>query len=133
VCTPFRHWGSVSIAPLILHIGTTWSCVVSFTPWHLYPREKPWYQLCRRLSETQTRFGHCEGEISFLFLLGMELVFFGCTLHSLFIYRLRSDDLQQQQQQQDRHCMYSVTLRCFRAIITAVEQHWLLHIPSMCV
>ena len=88
--------GSVSIAPFILHVGTTWSCVVNFTPWHLYPREKPRYQLCRRLSETQTRFGRCGRETSYLCVLGMELLFFGCTtFRSLFAHRLRSHDLQQ--------------------------------------
>jgi hypothetical protein len=90
--------GSVSIAPLILHVVTTWICVVNFTPWHLYPREKRWYQLCRGVSENQTRFGRCGGETSFLCLLGMELLFFSCTtFRSLSTYRRRSHDLQQQQ------------------------------------
>ena len=28
------------IAPLILNIGTGWWCVINFTPWPLYPRER---------------------------------------------------------------------------------------------
>jgi len=53
------YWGSVSVALLILKLGTRWRRVVSFTPWPLYPQGKsPWYPLdSRRLAGPLSRSG----------------------------------------------------------------------------
>jgi hypothetical protein len=49
------YWGSGSIAPRILDLGTR---VVSFTHRPLYPQGKsPWYPLDRRLGGPQSRSG----------------------------------------------------------------------------
>jgi len=43
-------WGSESIAPHILNLGTRWRWVVIFMPQPLYPWGKsPWYPLDRKL------------------------------------------------------------------------------------
>jgi hypothetical protein len=56
------YWGSRSIAPRILDLGTRWRRVVTFTPLPLYPQGKnPWYPLDRRLDRPQRRAG-CGGE-----------------------------------------------------------------------
>jgi hypothetical protein len=48
--------GSRSIAPRILHLGTRWRWVVSFTARPLYSQRKsPCYQLDRRLGGPQSR------------------------------------------------------------------------------
>jgi len=45
------YWGTESIAPRILHLGTRWRWVVSFMTWSLYPWGKsPWYQTDRKLA-----------------------------------------------------------------------------------
>jgi hypothetical protein len=55
-------WGSGSIAPCILDLGTRWMCVVSFTPLPLYPHGKSfWYPLDRRLNGLWSQSG-CGGE-----------------------------------------------------------------------
>jgi hypothetical protein len=52
-------WGSGSIAPRTLDLGTRWRWVVSFTPRPLYPPGKSsWYPLDRRLGGPQSRSGH---------------------------------------------------------------------------
>jgi hypothetical protein len=52
------YWGSGSIAPHILDLGTSRRRVVSFTPRPLYPQRKsPWYPLDRRLGGPQSRSG----------------------------------------------------------------------------
>jgi hypothetical protein len=44
------YWWSGGIAPRILHLGTRWRRVVSFTPRLLYLQGKsPWYPLETRL------------------------------------------------------------------------------------
>jgi hypothetical protein len=51
-------WGSGSVAPRILDLGTSRRWVVSFTPRPLYPQGKsPWYSLDRRLGGPQSRSG----------------------------------------------------------------------------
>jgi hypothetical protein len=56
------YWGSGSIAPLVLHLGTKLLSVVSFTPRSLYSQGKsPWYKMDRRLDGLQNRSG-CGGE-----------------------------------------------------------------------
>jgi len=53
------YWGSGGIAPRILHLGTRWRWVVSFTPRPLYPHGKrSWYTLDRRLGGPESRSGH---------------------------------------------------------------------------
>jgi hypothetical protein len=50
--------GSRRIAPRIINLGTSWRCVVSFTPWSLYPRGKsPRYPSVRRVGRPQIRSG----------------------------------------------------------------------------
>jgi hypothetical protein len=51
------HWGSGGTVPRILDLGTRWRWVVRFTPRPLYPREKPWHPLDRRLDVPQRRSG----------------------------------------------------------------------------
>jgi hypothetical protein len=52
------YWGSGSIAPRILDLGTKWKWVVSFTPRPFYPQGKsPKYALDRRLGGPQRRSG----------------------------------------------------------------------------
>jgi hypothetical protein len=54
------YWGSGSVVPYILDLGTRWKLVVNFTPRPLYPPGKsPWYPLYRRLGGPQSRSGHC--------------------------------------------------------------------------
>jgi len=54
-----KCWWSGGIAPRILHLGTRWRWIVNFTPRPLYPVGKsPCYPLDRRLSGSQSRFGH---------------------------------------------------------------------------
>jgi hypothetical protein len=53
------YWGSGSIVPLILDLGTRWRQVVSFMPRLPYPQGKsPWYLLDSRLGGPQSRSGH---------------------------------------------------------------------------
>jgi hypothetical protein len=60
VCLIKRHamktyWGSGGIAPRIIHLGTRWAWVVSFTPRPLYPQKKgPRYPLGRKLGGPQS-------------------------------------------------------------------------------
>jgi len=57
------HWGSGSIAPRFLDLGTRWRWMVSFTPRPFYPQRKsPWYPLDRRLGGAQNRSGRCGKE-----------------------------------------------------------------------
>jgi hypothetical protein len=52
------YWGSGSIAPCNLNLGTRWRWVVSFTPRPLYPWGKsPWYPFNCRLGGLQSRSG----------------------------------------------------------------------------
>jgi hypothetical protein len=56
------YWGSVSIDPRILDLGTRWGWAVNLTPQPLYSEGKcPWYPLDRRLSGPQSRSGR-DGE-----------------------------------------------------------------------
>jgi hypothetical protein len=67
------YWGSGSIAPRILDLGTRWRGVVSFAPRPLYPQGKnPWYPLDRRLGGPQSRFGQGGGEKNSQLLPGLE-------------------------------------------------------------
>jgi hypothetical protein len=51
-------FGSGSIAPHILYLGTRCRWVVSFNPWAFYPQgNSPWYPLDRRLGGTQSWSG----------------------------------------------------------------------------
>jgi hypothetical protein len=53
------YWGSGGIAPCILHLGTRWRWVVSFTPRPLYPQGKnPLYPLDKTLGEPKNSSGH---------------------------------------------------------------------------
>jgi hypothetical protein len=53
------YWGSGSIDPYILDLGTRWRWVVSFTCRPLYPQGKSlWYPLNRRLVAPQRPSGH---------------------------------------------------------------------------
>jgi hypothetical protein len=55
--------GSGDIAPRILHFGTRWKWVVSFTSRPLYPQEKsPWCPLDRRLGGSQSRYGRGDSQ-----------------------------------------------------------------------
>jgi hypothetical protein len=67
------YWGSGSIAPRILDLGTSWRCVVSLTPRPLYPQGKsPWYPLDRRLGGPQSRSGRGGEEKNSQPLSGLE-------------------------------------------------------------
>jgi hypothetical protein len=67
------YWGSGSIDPYILDLGSTWRWVVSFTPRPLYPQGKiPWYPLNRRLGGPQSRSGHGDEEKNSQPMLGLE-------------------------------------------------------------
>jgi hypothetical protein len=66
------YWGSESIAPRIIDLGTRWRWVVSFTPRPFYPQGKsPFYPLDRRLGGPQTR-PRCGGEKNSQPLSGLE-------------------------------------------------------------
>jgi hypothetical protein len=59
------YWGSGTVAPRILDLGSRWRWVVSFTPRLLYPQGKrPWYPLDRRLGGAQSRSGHGDEKFS---------------------------------------------------------------------
>jgi hypothetical protein len=67
------HWGSGDIAPHILHLGTRWRWVVSFTSRPLYSQGKsPWYPLDRRLGGLQSRSGRGGEEVNSQPLPGLE-------------------------------------------------------------
>jgi hypothetical protein len=68
------YWGSGSIAPRILDLGTRWRWMVNFTPRPLCPHGKsPWYPLDRRLGELQSRSGRGSEEKNPHPLPGLEL------------------------------------------------------------
>jgi hypothetical protein len=68
-----EYWGSGCIGPGILHLGTRWRWVVSFTPLPLYPQGKsPWCPLDRRLGGPQSRSGHGREEKNSQPLPGLE-------------------------------------------------------------
>jgi hypothetical protein len=52
------YWGSESIAPRILNLGTKWSWVVSFMPRPSYSGEGHRYQQGRRRGGPQSHSGH---------------------------------------------------------------------------
>jgi hypothetical protein len=67
------YWGSGSIAPHVLDLGTRWRWVVSFTSRPLYPQGKnPWYPLNRRLGGPQSRSGRGGEEKNSQPLPGLE-------------------------------------------------------------
>jgi hypothetical protein len=67
------YWGSGSIAPRILDLGTTWKWVISFTPRPLYSQEKNrWFPLNRMLGESQSRSGRGREEKNSQSLQGLE-------------------------------------------------------------
>jgi hypothetical protein len=67
------YWGSGSIAPRILDLGTIWTWVFSFTPQPLYPQGKNlWYPLDRRLGGPQSRSGRGGEEKNSQPLPGLE-------------------------------------------------------------
>jgi len=69
------YWGSGSITPRLLNLGTRWRWVVSFTLRPLYPRrESPWYSLNRRIGGPQSRSGRgCINEKKSLLLPEIQL------------------------------------------------------------
>jgi hypothetical protein len=58
-----RSYCQLCIDPHFLDFGTSWRCVVSFTPRPLYPRDKSLrYPLDRRLGGPHSRFGRHKEE-----------------------------------------------------------------------
>jgi hypothetical protein len=67
------YWGSGSIDPHILDLGTRWGWVVSFMPWPLYHQGKsPWYPLDKRLGGPQSWSWHGGEEKNSQPLPGLE-------------------------------------------------------------
>jgi hypothetical protein len=67
------YWGSGSIAPRILDLGTRCRWVVSFKLRPFYPqRKRPWYPLDRRLDGPQNRSGRGGEEKNSQPLPGLE-------------------------------------------------------------
>jgi hypothetical protein len=65
--------GSGGIVPRILHLGTRFRWVVSFTPRPIYPQRKStWYPLDRRLGGSQSRSGRGGEEKNSQSLPGFE-------------------------------------------------------------
>jgi hypothetical protein len=57
------YWGSGSIVPRILDLGTRWRWAVSLTDRPLYPQgESQWYPLDKRLGGPQNQCGHAGEE-----------------------------------------------------------------------
>jgi hypothetical protein len=53
------YWGVEVYLHAFFELDTRWRCMVSCTPWPLYPQGKsPWYPLYRRLDGPQIRSGH---------------------------------------------------------------------------
>lgn len=58
--------GSGCIDPWFLDLSTSWRCVISFTPWPLYPHGKDtWYPLYRRLGGHHSQ-SWWQGEVKIL-------------------------------------------------------------------
>jgi hypothetical protein len=67
------YWGSGTMAPCVLDIGTRWRWVVSFTPRPIRPQGKsPWYPLDRRLGGPHSRSGRGGEEKNSQPLPGLE-------------------------------------------------------------
>jgi len=65
--------GSGGIAPRILHLGTRWRLMMSFTPRPIYRQWKSsWYPLHRWLGGPQRRSGRCGKEKNLKPLPGLE-------------------------------------------------------------
>jgi hypothetical protein len=68
------YWGSGSITPRTLDLGTRWRGMVSFISQLIYPQRKSlWYPLDRRLGGLQARSGRGGEEINSQLLPGLEL------------------------------------------------------------
>jgi hypothetical protein len=71
--TPWRRVGEWRYSSNILHLGTKWRRVASFTPRPFYPRGNgPRYPLDRRLGGPKSRSGRCGVEKDLLPLPGIE-------------------------------------------------------------
>jgi hypothetical protein len=67
------YWGSGSVAPLIIDLGTRWSWMVSFRSRPLDRQGKsPWYPLNKELGGPQNRSGRGGEDKNSQSVLGLE-------------------------------------------------------------